>query len=92
MVLLEENTINSSLLESYVERKIGICEEDLMEIIKYQGEYKQQVNDLILHIQYGYLFRFARNGDGSSISVDKKDLITGFTTTEQIIGEASGAS
>lgn len=42
--------------------------------------------------EYGYLFRFARNGDGSSISVDEKDLITGFTTTEQIIGEASGAS
>ncbi len=42
--------------------------------------------------EYGYLFRFASNGDGSSICVDEKDLITGFTATDPITGEASGAS
>lgn len=33
------------------DRQLGICEDDEMEIIKYQDKYKQQVIDLILHIQ-----------------------------------------
>lgn len=32
------------------------------------------------HPEYGYMFRFVTNGDGSSISVDETDVITNFST------------
>lgn len=39
---------------------------------------EEELNNFAVNEKYGYAFKFERNGDGSSIKIDEKDVITDF--------------
>ena len=39
---------------------------------------EEDLNNFAVNEKYGYAFKFERNGDGSSINIDEKDVITDF--------------
>ena len=39
---------------------------------------EEELNNFVVNEKYGYAFKFERNGDGSSIKIDEKDVITDF--------------
>ena len=52
---------------------------DLYELTLVVGLFtEEELNNFAVNEKYGYAFKFERNGDGSSIKIDEKDVITDF--------------
>jgi hypothetical protein len=46
---------------------------------------EEELNNFAVNEKYGYTFKFERNGDGSSIKIDEKDVITDFESFVTVI-------